>query len=98
MLSNLLLVLGMSFFLGGFNRVEQAFNTTVAQTASSLLFLAVASLIIPTAFEAWAQTGNDKTTSNAPLVNGVTELSHATAVILLIIYASYLFFQLKSHV
>lgn len=98
MLSNLLLVLGMSFFLGGFNRLEQCFNTTVAQTASSLLFLAVSSLIIPTAFEAWAQTGNDVTSSDQPLVGGVIELSHATAVILLLIYAAYLFFQLKSHV
>ena len=98
MLSNLLLVLGMAFFLGGWNRIEQAFNTTVAQTASSLLFLAVASLIIPTAFEAWAQTGSDRTASNQPLVSGVPQLSHATAVILLLVYAAYLFFQLKSHV
>lgn len=98
MLSNLLLVLGMSFFLGGFNRLEQAFNTTVAQTASSLLFLAVSSLIIPTAFEAWANTGNDITSSDQALVPGVIELSHATAIILLLIYGAYLFFQLKSHV
>lgn len=98
MLSNLLLVLGMSFFFGGFNRIEQAFNTTVAQTASSLLFIAVSSLIIPTAFEAWAQTGSDKTSNAQNLVPGVIELSHATAIILLIIYAAYLFFQLKSHV
>lgn len=98
MLSNLLLVLGMAFFLGGANRFEQAFNTTVAQTAASLLFLSVSALIIPTAFEAWAQTGNDRTTSNQPLVSGVPELSHATAVILLGIYGAYLFFQLKSHV
>lgn len=53
-LSNLLLVLGMCFFLGGANRVEQHFNVTVAQTAASLLSLAVGSLIIPAAFEAWA--------------------------------------------
>lgn len=98
-LSNLLLVLGMSFFLGGINRIEQAFNTTVAQTASSLLFIAVSSLIIPTAFEAWAQTGsNDVTSSEQALVPGVIELSHATAIILLLIYGAYLFFQLKSHV
>jgi Ca2+:H+ antiporter len=50
MLSNLLLVLGMSFFLGGVNRLEQYFNVTVAQTASSLLALCIASLIIPTVF------------------------------------------------
>lgn len=50
MLSNLLLVLGMSFFLGGVNRLEQFFNVTVAQTAASLLALSIASLIIPTVF------------------------------------------------
>lgn len=99
MLSNLLLVLGMSFFFGGINRIEQAFNTTVAQTASSLLFIAVSSLIIPTAFEAWAQTGSqDVTSSEQNLVPGVIQLSHATALILLMIYGAYLFFQLKSHV
>lgn len=53
-LSNLLLVLGMSFFLGGLNRIEQHFNVTVAQTASSLLALAIGSLIIPAAFESYA--------------------------------------------
>jgi Ca2+:H+ antiporter len=54
MLSNLLLVMGMCFFFGGLNRVEQFFNVTVAQTASSLLALAVGSLIIPTAFHSWS--------------------------------------------
>lgn len=99
MLSNLLLVLGMAFFLGGINRFEQSFNTTVAQTAASLLFLAVASLIIPTTFEAWAQTGSaDRTSSEQAIVTGVPQLSHATAIILLLIYGAYLFFQLKSHV
>ena len=50
MLSNLLLVMGMCFFFGGVTRVKQHFNVTVAQTASSLLSLAVGSLIIPAAF------------------------------------------------
>ncbi|KAL7353338.1 vacuolar H+/Ca2+ exchanger [Histoplasma ohiense] len=87
MLSNLLLVLGMSFFLGGINRIEQNFNVTVAQTASSLLTLAVGSLIIPTAFHAWSNAGEV----------GIAPLSRGTSVILLTVYGSYLFFQLKSH-
>ncbi len=101
MLSNLLLVMGMSFFFGGINRMEQAFNITVAQTAASLLFLAVSSLIIPTAFEQWARTGNNTTTTtNATTEDakpGVAELSRGTALLLLLIYGCYLFFQLKSH-
>ncbi|KIW13674.1 calcium/proton exchanger [Exophiala spinifera] len=101
MLSNLLLVMGMCFFFGGFNRMEQAFNLTVAQTASSLLFLAVSSLIIPTAFEEWART-SDGSTSNEDATTdkpkpGVAAVSRGTAILLLIVYGCYLFFQLKSH-
>ncbi|KAJ3168248.1 hypothetical protein HDU88_001687 [Geranomyces variabilis] len=99
-LSNLLLVLGMSFFAGGITRSEQYFNTTVAQTASSLLALAVASLIIPTAFH-WAATDaltSDKATGIPETVNtDILGVSRATAIILLLVYASYLLFQLKSH-
>lgn len=53
-LSNLLLVLGMCFFFGGIPRIEQNFNVTVAQTAASMLALAVSSLIIPTAYHKWS--------------------------------------------
>ncbi|GJD00705.1 calcium/proton exchanger [Colletotrichum higginsianum] len=87
-LSNLLLVMGFCFFFGGLNRSEQYFNTTVAQTAASLLALAVASVIVPTVFDK-----NDGTDNPVH----VAALSRGTAVILLIIYASYLFFQLKTH-
>ncbi|EEH06700.1 vacuolar H+/Ca2+ exchanger [Histoplasma capsulatum G186AR] len=95
MLSNLLLVLGMSFFLGGINRIEQNFNVTVAQTASSLLTLAVGSLIIPTAFHAWSDGGF--LTGRLAGEVGIAPLSRGTSVILLTVYGSYLFFQLKSH-
>ena len=88
MLSNLLLVMGMCFFFGGFNRKEQAFNVTVAQTASSLLFLAVGSLVLPTAFQHFRSDGQSK---------GNDEVSRATAVMLLFVYGCYIFFQLKSH-
>ncbi|KAL3476270.1 sodium/calcium transporter [Aspergillus californicus] len=88
MLSNLLLVLGMCFFFGGINRLEQHFNPVVAQTASSLLSLAVGSLIIPTAFDAWSDTDG----------SSVAPISRGTSVMLLVIYGCYLFFQLKSHV
>ncbi|PKX98463.1 putative sodium/calcium transporter [Aspergillus novofumigatus IBT 16806] len=87
MLSNLLLVLGMCFFFGGVNRLEQHFNPVVAQTAASLLALAVASLIIPTAFHAWSGAGTV----------GIAPLSRGTSIILLFVYGCYLFFQLKSH-
>ncbi|KAK4199690.1 Sodium/calcium exchanger protein-domain-containing protein [Triangularia verruculosa] len=86
-LSNLLLVMGMCFFFGGLRRQEQYFNTTVAQTAASLLALAVASVIVPTVFDR---------NSPAPQTD-VAKLSRGTSVILLFVYAAYLFFQLKTH-
>jgi len=88
MLSNLLLVLGMCFFCGGINRVEQNFNLTVAQTAASLLALAIGSLIIPTAFQIFEPQSTD----------GVTPVSRGTAVLLLVVYVCYLIFQLRTHV
>ncbi|KAL6710400.1 hypothetical protein ACN47E_009346 [Coniothyrium glycines] len=93
MLSNLLLVLGMSFFLGGINRLEQYFNVTVAQTAASLLALSIASLIIPTVFH--NMIAEDKVVEGDAKKN--QELSRGTAVILLAVYACYLGFQLKTH-
>jgi len=89
-LSNLLLVLGMCFFFGGLPRIEQHFNITVAQTAASILALAVGSLLIPTAFT-WGQ-GAANTSGNLD-----EKLSYGCAVILLVVYGCYLFFQLKSH-
>lgn len=89
MLSNLLLVLGMCFFSGGIRRVEQFFNLTVAQTAASLLALAIGSLIIPTAFNIFTPGSAD---------DGVTRASRGTAVMLLFVYACYLYFQLSTHI
>ena len=86
-LSNLLLVLGMCFFVGGLNRREQYFNTTVAQTAASMLALAVAATIVPTVFDLASQTPK----------SDVAKLSRGTAFILLFVYAAYLLFQLKTH-
>jgi Ca2+:H+ antiporter len=90
MLSNLLLVMGMCFYFGGLGREQQFFNTTVAQTAASMLALAVGCLIIPTAYT-W-QAGFKAEDSNSD-----EELSRGTAVILLVVYIAFLIFQLKSH-
>ena len=95
-LSNLLLVLGFCFVAGGWNRSEQFFNTTVAQTAASLLALSVASLIVPTIFAHTPDLYNDDAVTSLPSY-AVPQLSHGVSVILLLIYFSYLFFQLRTH-
>ena len=91
-LSNLLLVMGMCFFFGGLRRPEQFFNQTVAQTAASMLALAIGSIIIPTCFDQFSSTD----TTKAP-VSQVAALSRGTSVILLVVYGAYLLFQLKTH-
>lgn len=50
LLSNLLLVLGMSFVVGGLRFPEQSFQPIAAQLHASLLVVGVISLMMPTAF------------------------------------------------
>lgn len=81
MLSNLLLVLGMCFSVGGYNRIEQHFNVTVAQTAASLLALSVGSLIIPTAFAQWGN--GEQLVSRFSRACGLTHLQLVIRLVLL---------------
>jgi Ca2+:H+ antiporter len=95
-LSNLLLVMGMCFFFGGLRREQQFFNTTVASTATSLLALAIASVIIPTAFDKFALGTTDVETDVQKLAR-TAAISRGSSIILLFVYACYLYFQLKTH-
>ncbi|KAI4156907.1 MAG: hypothetical protein L6R39_000920 [Caloplaca ligustica] len=92
-LSNILLVLGCCFLAGGLKHTEQSFNSTVASTMSSLMAVSTASLIIPATLYAAMGSSNSKGTKD----DNILVLSHGTAIILLILYGLYLFFQLKSH-
>ncbi|KAB8232202.1 Sodium/calcium exchanger protein-domain-containing protein [Aspergillus alliaceus] len=90
-LSNILLVLGCCFLVGGLRYSEQSFNTTVASTMSSLMTVASASLIIPATLYASLSSAKANRDKN------ILILSHGTAIILLILYVMYLYFQLRSH-
>ncbi|KAJ6190761.1 hypothetical protein N7519_000782 [Penicillium mononematosum] len=104
-LSNILLVLGCCFFVGGLRFREQSFNSTVASTMSSLMAVASASLIIPATLYA-AISGNTTAKPDATgeipdpdkaAQKNILILSHGTSIILLVIYVMYLYFQLGSH-
>ncbi|KAL2260894.1 hypothetical protein VTK26DRAFT_4965 [Humicola hyalothermophila] len=89
-LANLLLILGMCFFVGGLRYREQIYNSTVTQMSACLLSLSVTSLLLPTAFHA--------SFSNATAADDkVLQVSRGTSVIILLVYLLYLVFQLKSH-
>jgi Ca2+:H+ antiporter len=48
---NLLLVLGLSFFVGGLRRDVQKFHRTAATNTAAMLFLAVVALVMPAVFD-----------------------------------------------
>lgn len=89
-LSNLLLILGMCFVLGGLRFREQIYNSTVTQMSACLLSLSVISLLLPTAFHASFSDSDQADTQ-------VLKVSRGTSVILLLVYVLYLVFQLNSH-
>ncbi|CAL8470121.1 g9663 [Coccomyxa elongata] len=89
-LSNLLLVLGFCFLCGGSKYKQQSFNLMVNKACCSLLFIASVAIVIPTS--ALSFYGPQRIT-NDTLYN----LSHAIAILLIILYLCYLLFQLKTH-
>lgn len=104
-LSNILLVLGCCFLVGGLRHDQQEFNSTVASTMSSLMAVSSASLIIPATLYA-AMEGprknkpgslEDSEIPSRQTKDNISVLSHGTAVILLVLYVLYLVFQLKTH-
>lgn len=90
-LSNLLLVLGMCFFVGGIRFKEQEFQQTAAQLNSSILAMAVIAVLIPAGFHATLDIRDDLERTE------ILKVSRGVSIILLFIYAGYLYFQLRSH-
>ncbi|RDB30085.1 Vacuolar calcium ion transporter [Hypsizygus marmoreus] len=93
LLSNLLLVLGMAFIVGGFRFHEQEFQPMVAQLNSSLMIVCVTSLIVPVAFHEYLE---DRLLPGRELTV-LLQLSRGSAIILIAIYVAYLCFQFYSH-
>ncbi|CAI9753685.1 unnamed protein product [Fraxinus pennsylvanica] len=89
-LSNMLLVLGCAFFCGGVvhHHKVQNFNKAAALVNSGLLLMAVMGLLFPAVLHF----------THTEVHEGKSELalSRFSSCIMLIAYASYLFFQLKS--
>jgi len=88
-LANLLLALGLSFLLGGIRYHTQKYNPVAARAYSTMMLIAVISLIVPSAFS--RSFAPDSTIRQEQFLNvGV-------AVVLLLTYGFYLLFALKTH-
>lgn len=86
--SNLLLVMGLSMLLGGFRYKEQEFQPVVARVNGSTMTLAVTAIVLPALVVATSGGVNEPE---------IAQLSTAAAIILMIVYALTLVFSLKTH-
>ena len=87
-ISNLLLVMGLSMLLGGLRYKEQEFKPIVARVNGSSMTLAVTAIVLPTMVIY---------TSNGVEDIAIRNLSITVAVVLMIVYALTLLFSLKTH-
>jgi len=74
---------------------EQGFGASAAQLNSSLLTISVIAILLPAAFS-FANSSSAQLSADVEQ-RDILSVSHGVALILLIIYAGYLWFQLYSH-
>jgi len=88
-IGNILLVLGLSVFLGGLKHKRQRFNTMIAGTNASMLLLAVIALLVPAVF-----MHSIGTKGAAQVSQG---LSFGVALVLMATYVLSLYFSFWTH-
>ena len=88
-LANLMLAMGVAFFLGGLRHHTQEYNAGAARLYSSMMLISAISLGVPSAFHRFFSPAG--TMHEEKLVN------LGTAFVLLAAYALYLVFLLKTH-
>ncbi len=87
-IGNLLLILGLSIFVGGLKHQMQRFNAQAAGMNVALLVLAVVGLVVPAMFD-FAHPRGDPA--------ALAHLSEVVAVVLILVYGLSLLFSLKTH-
>jgi len=88
LLANLLLAMGIAFLLGGRKRHVQEYNPAAARTYGSIMLLAALSMIGPASFHRFLS-------ETAP--RHAQALDTGVAIVLLVLYALYLVFMLRTH-
>lgn len=87
-ISNLLLVMGLSMLLGGLKYKEQTFQPLIARVNASTMNLAIIAILVPTT------VGLTTDTIEGSMLQ---TLSDAVAVILIAVYGLSLLFSMKTH-
>jgi Ca2+:H+ antiporter len=93
LLANLLLCLGLCFFIGGIFHPNQTFHEAISEVGSNLMLVAGMGLIIPSIFynSLSANYGTEL------LEDKALHISRITAIILLVAFLVYMWFQIRSH-
>lgn len=88
-LANLLLALGVAFLTGGIRFHDQRFNPIAARAYSTMMFLAAVSMTVPSAFS--------RVLAPNEVIRQEQLLNIGIAILLLVAYALYIFYSLKTH-
>ncbi|KAE8543168.1 calcium/proton exchanger [Cryptococcus gattii VGV] len=103
-LSNVLLVLGMSYFAGGLRFHEQLYTIIGAQMHISLLGISLMAIVLPAAYHyAYPSTSYVVSSTRAGSqpegaeLDSLLKMSRGLSFILLAVYAMFLTFQLYTH-
>ncbi len=91
-ISNLLLVMGLSMLLGGLRYKEQSFQPVVARVNGSTMTLAVIAVVLP-AMVVYTSSG----VSSGVESTAISQLSVVVAGVLIVVYGLTLLFSLKTH-
>ncbi|MGH2754984.1 MAG: calcium/proton exchanger [Actinomycetota bacterium] len=86
-IGNVLLVLGLSFLVGGLKREQQTFNVASAGLHSTLLVIAVVGLLMPALFALSPEASEFRTEA----------VSVGVSIVLIVVYGLGLLFALKTH-
>jgi len=93
-LGNILLILGLSLIAGGLRNKEQRFNKENTGMQTSMLFIAIIGLIIPTILAATTLNNSPEANSNGQKIQLLSEL---VAFILLAVYVCGIIFTFVTH-
>lgn len=108
-LTNLLLCLGLCFFVGGLRKTTQRFHAAVSETGNGLLLVAAFGLLIPSAFYSALKgettaTGKDRLGfvilrekfTHEALQRDILKISQVTSIVLIVAFGCYLLFNARS--
>lgn len=100
-LANLLLCLGLCFFVGGLRQQTQTFSGAVSEVGGGLLLTAAFGLAVPRAFYTGIveqlQLQDGGVSSEQQYESLILQVSRATACLLLVAFLIYVWFQMRSH-